>query len=173
MALFFALPLAIPLAAAAASAETEPGGDPPLDRMQRIEAAFNGLSRDTMDLLERFYDDEVVFEDPLGRIEGLDALRAYYENMYRNVTEISFHFGDGVTEGDTHVVTWEMRVRAKGLNRGREVRLEGNSLIRFGASDRVIYHRDYFDMGAMVYEHVPVVKHFVRAIKRRLAHDSG
>jgi len=48
------------------------------------------------------------------------------------------------------------------------VLLDGISVIRFDEEDLVVYHRDYFDVGAMVYEHVPVVRFFVRQVKKRL-----
>jgi limonene-1,2-epoxide hydrolase len=138
-------------------------------RSQRIVEAFNGLSMDTMDQLGDFYAQDVVFEDPLGRIEGLARLRAYYEGMYKNVQAIRFDFTNEVVQGDTHVAVWTMTMEVKGLNRGRPVVVDGNSVIRFDAESKVVYHRDYFDVGAMVYEHVPVVKTLVKAIKKRLA----
>lgn len=141
------------------------------ERSTRIRDTFNGLDRDHMHVLDDFYAAGVTFEDPLGRIEGLDALREYYANMYRNVSAIQFDFAEEVVQGDTHVVVWTMTVQASGLNHGRPVLLEGNSLIRFGSDDKVVYHRDYFDMGAMVYEYVPVLGFFVNVVKKRLAHD--
>jgi len=33
----------------------------------------------------------------------------------------------------------------------------------------VIYHRDYFDMGAFVYENIPVLGSVVRYTKKRLS----
>jgi len=141
------------------------------EREAAIEKTFNALRADTMDVLDDFYAADVTFEDPLGRIEGLADLKAYYADMYEDVEEISFAFHEQVVEGNTHVALWTMRVHLKRLNRGREITVEGNSVIRFNAEDRVVYHRDYFDMGAMVYQHVPILKCFIKRINKRLAHD--
>lgn len=138
-------------------------------RSQVIRDAFNGLDRETMHLLDDFYAEDVVFEDPLGRIEGRDGLKAYYAGLYENVGAIAFEFTDEVVQGDTHVAFWTMTMTAKRLNRGRPVVLDGNSVIRFGDTDQVVYHRDYFDLGAMVYEHVPVFGFAVKKLKSRLA----
>ena len=140
------------------------------DRAVRIRETFNALDSDHMHVLDAFYAVGVVFEDPLGRIEGLDALKRYYAGMYRNVTAIRFDFSDIIEQGDTHVAVWTMTLEAKGLNHGRPVVLDGNSLLRFGAEDKVSYHRDYFDMGAMIYEYVPVLGFFVNQVKKRLTH---
>lgn len=150
---------------------TMPNNDTVLaERSQRIRDAFNNLNRDTIDGLDAFYHPDVVFEDPLGRIEGLDALKAYYAGMYKNVTEITFEFTNEVAAGDQHVAFWTMRLRAKGLNRGREVAATGNSLLRFDEAGLVVYHRDFFDMGEFVYQHIPVLRFLVRKVNGALAH---
>jgi len=139
-------------------------------RSERIEEIFNALNKDTMHLLDDFYHGEIVFEDPLGHIEGLEDLRAYYANLYEGAAEVSFAFTDEVVQDDTHIVMWIMRMKVKRLNKGEPIEVVGNSLIRFGDEDKVVYHRDYFDMGAMIYEHVPVVGWMVKKVKKRLQH---
>ena len=63
-----------------------------------------------------------------------------------------------------------MELRAKGLKGGERVLLDGTSHIRYGGeSGKVIYHRDYFDMGAFVYENIPVLGPIVRYTKKRLS----
>ena len=139
-------------------------------RSALIREAFNGLTKEKLDVLDKFYDAHVTFEDPLGSIQGLEALRAYYANMYENVTSIRFEFTNEIAEGDTHVAVWTMRMSVKKLNKGREIVVPGNSVIRFNDADKVIYHRDYFDMGAMVYRRVPILRTLVKKVDKRLAH---
>ena len=35
--------------------------------------------------------------------------------------------------------------------------------------DIIVYHKDYYDLGEMVYEHIPLLGYFVKKIKTRLA----
>ena len=140
-------------------------------RSTRIDQAFNDLNKDTIDELDAFYAEDVHFEDPLGTIKGLDSLKVYYANLYESVEEISFEFTEEVVQDETHVVMWIMRLKTPNLRGGKEVTLEGNSVIRFGEGDKVVYHRDYFDMGEFVYEHVPIVGFLVRQVKKRLDHE--
>jgi len=35
--------------------------------------------------------------------------------------------------------------------------------------DIIVYHKDYYDLGEMVYEHIPLLGFFVKKIKKRLA----
>jgi len=137
-------------------------------RIEKTVATFNALDKDNMHVLDDFYHDAVVFEDPLGHIEGLPALKDYYARMYGNVQTIRFDFARHIVDGETHVAIWTMRMSAKGLNRGNEVAVDGVSVLRFDEDDLVVYHRDYFDVGAMVYEHVPVLGFITRRVKRHL-----
>ncbi len=140
-------------------------------RSQKIYSIFNEVNANTMHLLDTFYHPDIVFEDPLGSIQGLPGLKAYYQNMYTNVTSIKFDFSNEVIQDHTHVVMWTMILQADGLNGGDEVKLDGNSVITFHPKeDRVIYHRDYFDMGQFIYEHIPVLGYAVRKVKERLQH---
>jgi hypothetical protein len=53
---------------------------------------------------------------------------------------------------------------------GETVIVDGVSYVRF-EGDKAVYHRDYFDAGAMVYEHVPIVGSIVRYVKGRVAQE--
>jgi len=139
------------------------------DRSALIRRAFNELDRDNMGLVEMFYAPNVRFEDPIHRIRGRNKLKAYYERMYRNVERIRFDFFDEVVQDDTHVLVWKMRLEAKGLNRGEPVILDGTSVLKFNDDDKVVYHRDYFDMGELVYERVPILGRIVKRIKNSLS----
>lgn len=143
-----------------------------MTRSERIDFIYNSVNKETMHLLGEFYAEDVVFEDPLGRIEGLPALRAYYENMYKNVQEIRFEITDEVEQGDKHVICWTLRMKVKGLNKGEEVSCVGNSFLKFNEEGLVYYHRDYFDMGEFIYQHVPVVRFFTRQVNKRLEHKA-
>ena len=66
-----------------------------------IEKFFNGLNKDTMHLVDDFYDEEIEFADPLVSLKGRERMRAYYQELYNNVTSIEFKFSDEVVQGDT------------------------------------------------------------------------
>jgi hypothetical protein len=54
------------------------------------------------------------------------------------------------------------------LNKGKVVTIVGTSHIK-GENDKVIYHRDYLDLGAMLYEQLPVLGKFILWIKKQAA----
>ncbi len=52
------------------------------------------------------------------------------------------------------------------LNGGALVTVPGSTHLRF--RDKVVYHRDYFDAGAMLYEQLPLIGMVIRIIKGRI-----
>ena len=62
------------------------------NRLSEIELLFNNFNSDTVHLADDFYDPDVVFRDPIVELRGRDSLKAYYAEMYENVTSIRFDF---------------------------------------------------------------------------------
>ena len=137
--------------------------DDPLNRFLQL---FRALRHDTLHRLDEVYDERILFEDPLHRIEGRDALRAYFDRLYAGVESIDFAYGELMREPGQAMLTWTMQLRHRRLRAGELLTLPGASHLRF--ADRVHYHRDYFDAGALVYERLPLVGGVVRAIRRRV-----
>jgi len=54
------------------------------------------------------------------------------------------------------------------LNKGQPIKVEGASKLVV-QDDRIISHRDYFDAGNLLYEHIPVLKNVIRFLKRRMS----
>jgi hypothetical protein len=145
---------------------TAEGSEP--TRSERVHEAFNNLRSDNLEILDGFYHPEVRFSDPLADIEGIDRVKDYYARMYANVQEIRFEFNDEYVAGDVHTFTWTLHLKAKGLNRGKPYTVDGVSIIEFGKDDLVVRHRDFLDIGALVYERAPIVRFFVKRAKNRL-----
>jgi len=55
------------------------------------------------------------------------------------------------------------------LKGGKPISLEGCSLLRWNLDGKVERHRDYFDAGALLYQHVPLMGGAIRWLRRRLA----
>jgi len=116
--------------------------------------------------VDAIYADEVVFEDPFGRVEGREALRAHFAKLDANLRGCRFEHGPAVVGDGEAMLGWTMHLDLKRGPR-RTIVVPGVSHVAF--EERVTYQRDYFDAGAMVYEHVPLFGWIVRWIKRLLA----
>lgn len=130
-----------------------------------IEKAFNDFNGKNLEILDLFYSKHVQFADPVTEITGLDQLKKYYAHAYKNVKSIRFEFNEFVTEGNRVVGFWVLRMEVRGLNSGKPFSVIGNSRFDFDKSGKVSYHRDYLDLGAMVYEKLPLQGKVIKAIK--------
>ena len=144
------------------------GGKMEDNQMKRIQTVFTTLRADNSEILDDFYAHDTHFEDPLGVHKGRESVKKYYENLYKNVTEISFDYLDTISDKNKHVLIWKMNLKASGLNSGALVVVHGNSVIKFNKQDLVSYHRDYFDMGEFIYERISVLGWIIGKIKEKL-----
>ena len=138
---------------------------------QRIEKAFNDLNLNNLDSLDIFYDENIEFSDPIVKVKGLKAAKNYYAHVYKNVIQIKFEFKQIHNDQDHYFAKWIMHLQVKGLNSQKPYSVEGLSELKFGNNNKVIYHRDYLDIGAMVYERLPVFGKVVQKIKSMLNHS--
>lgn len=138
------------------------------DRKNRIEKTFNALTKNNLEILDGFYAPTVEFTDPIGTHKGLDHVKKYYANVYKNVVAIHFEFHQINNQGDLFFAKWTMTLQTVPLNGGQPYDVEGLSVLQFNADDLVEYHRDYLDLGSMVYEHIPLLGKAIQLIKRNL-----
>ena len=138
-----------------------------------VKKFFSDLNKDTMHLVDEFYDENACFQDPVARITERKQIKNYYAHLYNDLESIRFEFSDEIKQGDTEALAWKMILKTKSLNAGKPVVVDGISHIKFGGREgKVIYHRDYFDMGAFVYEYIPVLGQVIKMVKRKLsAHE--
>lgn len=129
---------------------------------------YQKLSVDNLQLIDVIYDQDVVFIDPMHKVEGLNALNQYFGDLYTNLTECSFVIEHIVQQEYEASLYWTMTYKHPKLNNGIEVSVEGHSHIK-ARGDKVIFHRDYLDLGAMLYEQVPVLGSLVKWVKTKAA----
>ncbi|MBM6445244.1 MULTISPECIES: nuclear transport factor 2 family protein [Pseudomonas] len=135
--------------------------------LRQFAQRFAQLDKDNLQRLGELYTDDVRFTDPLHEVQGLGQLRGYFAELYANVSELRFDFHgfDQIAEGEGYL-RWIMSYRHPRLAGGRLIRVDGCSHLRW--RDKVYCHRDYFDAGALLYEHLPVLGRAIAWLKRRM-----
>jgi len=129
---------------------------------------YQKLSTSNLSLLADVYHKNVTFADPIHQVEGFNALYKYFENLYQNLSFCQFAIKNVIVQGDEAAVYWEMSYQHKKLNKGQTVKVLGTSHIK-GSEDKVVYHRDYLDLGAMLYEQLPFFGKVIKWIKVKAA----
>ncbi|GGP79833.1 transcriptional regulator [Shewanella ulleungensis] len=130
---------------------------------------YQQLNKDNLFLLRQVYRDDIAFRDPMHEVSGIDDLTRYFANMYLNVSHIEFNIKEVVVSHNNSqaALYWTMTYSHPKLNKGQYIQVEGMSQLKF--DDKIYSHRDYFDLGQMLYEQVPFLGGLIGLLKNRAA----
>jgi hypothetical protein len=136
--------------------------------LEEFIEVYRQLGTDNLDTLERIYHSDVVFVDPLHRVEGFSKLLESFTSSYQNVIECRFEITQVLESEHEAAIYWTMTYRHQSLNGKAPISVDGHSHLT-AHQGKVIYHRDYLDLGAMLYEQVPLLGLGVKFIKKKAA----
>ena len=137
------------------------------DFLRRFSQSFAALDKHNLHLLDSLYSQDIAFADPLHQVHGLPELRRYFSELYSHISQLRFDYQgfDEVAEGEGYL-RWTMNFRHPRLDGGELISVQGCSHLMW--RDKVYRHRDYFDAGALLYEHLPVLGGVISWLKRRM-----
>ena len=136
-------------------------------RVARAVDFFEALTPADLARLHEIYGDDARFKDPFNEVQGVAAIAAVFEHMYRALLEPRFVVRDIVAEGDQCFLTWDFLFRFPRFASGRTQTVRGASQLVFAADGRIALHRDYWDAAEELYEKLPAVGALMRWLKRR------
>ena len=138
------------------------------DVVAKVMGFYADFSKDSIPMIDELYTQDIEFIDPVHRLMGSLALKAYMKSMAANMLHYEMRYIEKIeSEGCAHL-SWEMSIAHKQLNNNKPILVRGMSLLKF--TSKVYYHEDSYDLGALVYEHVPVVGRIIKSLKSRLQH---
>jgi steroid delta-isomerase len=132
----------------------------------RLVAYFESLTPERLAEIGEYYAADAYFKDPFNEVRRLEEIRAIFARMFEQLEAPRFQVMGRIFEGDQGFLIWNMEFRLRG--RQQLLRIHGVSHIRFDASGKVAYHRDYWDTAEELYERLPVLGVFMRWLKRRV-----
>jgi limonene-1,2-epoxide hydrolase len=135
--------------------------------LERLADFYRQLDDSQLPQLSRIYHPQIEFIDPVGQHNGVDALEHYFRQLLKTMNYCRFDVQRTLCNGSEATLLWRMDYSHPSLNKGQDLSLDGISHLRL-ADDLIIYQRDYYDLGAMLYEHIPMLGTAVKALKTRL-----
>ena len=148
----------------------EPGSAAETDALARFEDFFSHLTVEAVEAkVPGTYAPDVWFNDTLKTVNGLDHLVEYLRGSAEASEDVRVQIVETTrTEHGDYYVRWKMMIRFKKFARGQDPWTIGTSHIRFNDAGRITYQQDYWDSADGIFEHVPLLGHGIRAIKRRV-----
>lgn len=137
---------------------------PPL--IERFITLYKTLDKTNLERINEIYSPNILFIDPAHRMQGLPNVQRYFSNLYENAQSVNFDISS-VEHGESFAwVRWTMSFTHPRLNQSQTIFVHGCTHLRF--NEQITQHQDYFDLGAMLYENVPVIGRVIRWLKQRL-----
>lgn len=127
---------------------------------------FKVLHDSDLSRLRDLYDEEIVFKDPVHEIRGLVELEDYFTSMCSDLSDCRFEYLDELIGEDAAYVKWVMHFKHPKLG-NRLISVRGVSHLKIG--DKIEFQEDFYDMGAMLYEQLPLLGNVTRWLRLRLA----
>ncbi|MBT0585832.1 nuclear transport factor 2 family protein [Alteromonas oceanisediminis] len=143
--------------------------------IEKFERFYLQLQSKDISNIGDVYADDIELVDPIATHHGLDTVTQYFGKLLKGTRECEFKIlsilptsaQDANHSTYDYVVEWKMSFSAKKLKANKVIQVDGVTLLKT-SDTHVIYHRDYYDMGQLVYEHVPLLGHIVRRLKEQL-----
>ena len=136
--------------------------------VSRVVEAYQNLDPTKLEEVATLYTSDIYFEDPTHGVQGRSAVLAHFSKTFKKLQGCSFNFHRTVSDGADIFLAWTMTAKHPKVLKGKVVRVEGASYLKT-RNGKIFYHRDYFDMGSLLYEHLPFLGRIIQKIKRRVA----
>ncbi len=128
---------------------------------------FETLTAESLNNLGAVYAPQARFKDPFNAVQGVPAIRAIFEHMFKTLERPHFVVTSQVIQGEQCFLTWEFRFSFKNFKQGEAQTILGASHLAFSEDGLVTLHRDYWDAAEELYEKLPVVGGLMRWLKKR------
>ena len=134
--------------------------------IERFKDFFRVLHESDLSLLRTIYSENLVFKDPVHEIRGLVELEDYFTSMCMDLSDCRFEYLDELVTDDAAYIKWVMHYKHPRLG-NKLISVRGVSHLKLG--EKIEFHEDFYDMGAMLYEQLPVLGNVTRWLRLRLA----
>ena len=136
-----------------------------MNNLKELTLWYENLKEGSLDEMDFFYDENVFFKDPFNEIEGRDKLIKIFKHMFETLEKPKFVILETIVNSRSAFLTWDFFLRIK----GRAYKIHGSSHLKFNKENRIVYHRDYWDVGEEILLNVPFIRLMYSFFRKKLA----
>jgi hypothetical protein len=138
-----------------------------IQRFERYNGDFSAAN--ITNNTRKVYADGIYFRDPFRVVRGEPEFEKYLLRGSAGVSQFSMDWQDVAENNGDYYFRWIMTVKFKRDGKDTPPSLTtGISHVRFNRDGLVVFHQDYFDSAAFLYEKIPILGSEIRFIKRRV-----
>ena len=156
------------------AATLAPGSEAEVRAFGNLQRYFDAMTPDSVrELTAVVYAPEGYLNDTLVGITGVGRIEAYFGDTVTKAKQLEVRFLERAPVGIDWYVRWRMKVVVDGVNDGGPVISYGVTQFRFDADGRVLLHKDFWDSGTGLYEHLPVLGPVVGRVRAAIESGAG
>ena len=111
-----------------------------------------------------YYHPDVVFQDSIQRVEGMEAFQALCHRLTRRCQQLNMDILD--VEGDGRVIFFQWKMQMM-FRRFPSSPVYGCSKLTLADDGRIAEQRDYYDLWGDIFDGIPGFRRLYRAFMRR------
>ncbi|MFT6269755.1 MAG: hypothetical protein ACJAVV_002582 [Alphaproteobacteria bacterium] len=144
-----------------------------MEVLKEFSSFYTNLASMKIDELSSIYSDDVLFIDPIAQHTGLPAIEKYFTKLLQNAKYCQFvihnqQADDNGQQAVNCIVNWTMEYKTAKMKHGKPIRVDGITMLTV-RNNKITFHRDYYDLGQMVYENIPLLGSIIKRIRRSMA----
>jgi hypothetical protein len=137
-----------------------------VEQMERLRGFFTRMDATAIrHAVDGLYAPDAYLNDNLVALEGAAAIADYFAETMTRVSSLRVDLLSMAHAGPDYFVRWRMTIESPQLGGGRPLKSYGMTHFRFDETGRVLLHRDFWDAGTGLYEHLPVVGSILRRVR--------
>ena len=126
---------------------------------------FIDLNESTLENIGSYYDENVFFKDPFNEFNGREKLKKLFIHMLITLKNPQFVFIDNIENNEEIFLTWDFIFSYK----DKLFKIHGSSHLKLNDEKKIVYHRDYWDVGEELLLKIPIIKSMYGFFQSKLA----
>ena len=136
-----------------------------MNRLVDLKEWFSNLNVSTLDDIVSYYDEKVFFKDPFNEFNGREKLKKLFLHMFITFKNPHFVFIDTIENSEGIFLTWDFIFSYK----KKIFKIHGSSHLKLNDEEKIVYHRDYWDVGEELLLKIPLIKSLYGFFQNKLA----
>ena len=124
---------------------------------------LESLTPENLHDIDQHVSADVHFRDPFNDVHGIEKMRAVFDDMFENISNIEFVIEDRMDQGQVTIITWTL----SGVLMKKPWSVPGASRLTFNDAGMLTQHIDFWDAASGLYEHLPFIGWLPRALRRK------
>ena len=125
-----------------------------MNSLREFKELVLNLNESTLDEIISYYDENVFFKDPFNEFNGREKLKKLFIHMFIIFKNPHFVFIDTIENSEGIFLTWDFIFSYK----EKIFKIHGSSHLKLNDKEKIVYHRDYWDVGEELLLKIPFIK---------------